>query len=49
MLHIHCFTGINYWLKDKLLTQTEVGENWVQYWLGAYTEVNIHNKFDFNS
>ena len=39
MLNIHCFLGINYWLKDKLLTQTEVGENWVQYWLGAYTEV----------
>ena len=41
MLNKYCFLGINYWLKDKLLTQTEVGENWVQYWLGAYTEVNI--------
>ena len=49
MLNKYCSLGINYWLKDKLLTQTEVGENWVQYWLGAYTEVNIHNKFDFNS
>ena len=30
--------GVNYWLKDKLLTQTEVGER-TRYWLGAVTEV----------
>ena len=35
--------GINYWLKDKLLTETEIGE-YAQFWLGAYTEVN----FDWN-
>ena len=32
--------GINYWLKDKLLTETEIGE-YAQFWLGAYTEVNF--------
>ena len=32
-------SGINYWLKDKLLTLTEVGATFQQYWLGAYTEV----------
>merc|ERR1712061_732867 len=29
--------GVNYWLKDKLLTQTEVGDR-TRYWLGAVTE-----------
>merc|ERR1719412_2314192 len=29
--------GINYWLKDKLLTTTEVGE-YAQFWLGGHTE-----------
>ena len=40
MLFKNIFIGINYWLKDKLLTETEIGE-YAQFWLGAYTEVNL--------
>ena len=37
LLH-DAFSGINYWLKSKLLDTTEPGE-FNQFWLGATTEV----------
>jgi hypothetical protein len=37
------FSGINYWLKSKLLANTEPGE-FNQFWLGATTEVRHLNK-----
>ena len=31
--------GINYWLKSKLLGETDIGE-YGQFWLGAVSEVS---------